>query len=240
LSFGENVDFDLEYTSNFKAIFACDEVGRGPLAGPVVGCAVFVSNLKNIELALLILQELGITDSKKISAKKRKLYLEKLGLKVEALKAHIVYELVVAGINIHFCIGENSPEQIDEVNILNASLDAMGKSVEFILDGFSKLKNKKTICLIDGNKQLKTASLNLISQETVVKGDSKSLLIGLASIIAKEYRDLLMDHLDKKYPGYGLAQHAGYPTKQHREAIKELGITAIHRKTFGGVREYVK
>jgi ribonuclease HII len=228
--------FDLNY-KNFKYIIACDEVGRGPLAGPVVTAATGVQSKSLNKKSITALRELGIADSKKLSAKKRQNLLKELGLEVESLKTGELYSFKYIDIEFHFQLDQNGPRVIEKINILNAALTSMKKSSESILKN-SKLKNNEVICLVDGNRALPWA--NGCSQECVIKGDSKSVLIGLASIIAKEYRDHMMKKYDKKYPGYGLASHAGYPTKKHKEAIKELGPTAIHRKTFGGVKEFVQ
>lgn len=217
----------MDYFSNYKTLIGCDEVGRGPIAGPVNGCAVSIE-MENKKL-LTILLEMGVTDSKKLTHKKRTLILEKLGIELNQIKMDHVYEIKFREYSFSFCISEHSPKVIDRINILQASLSCMKNAC-------SVLVKNKTKILIDGNKIFE---LENIDTEAVVKGDSKSIVIGLASIIAKEYRDLLMTKLDKKYPGYGLARHAGYPTEFHREAVIKLGVTPIHRKTFKGVKEYL-
>ena len=211
------MEFDLKYFQNFNAIIGCDEVGRGPLAGPVVGCAarVEVSSLQ-------LLQDLGLTDSKKLTDKKREKIISELSIELIAHKK-IDHKL------FSYCLWEHGPEEIDQMNILQASLSAMKHSAQAVV-------SEKEIILIDGNK---TFDLGHSQIESVVKGDSKSLVIGLASVIAKVYRDRLMRDYGEKYPGYGLEKHAGYPTKSHKEAISKLGITPIHRKTFKGVKEFV-
>ena len=185
---------------NLNRIAGVDEVGRGPLAGAVVAAAVILDPENPIE---------GLTDSKKLSEKKRE-HLSVL-IKERALS---------------WSLGRAEPEEIDEINILQASLLAMSRAV-------AGLSIQPVHCLIDGNCCPK---LNCTS-EAIVKGDLKIESIGAASIIAKVARDNEMKELDKKYPGYGLAQHKGYPTKAHIMAIQNLGIVEIYRKSFAPVRK---
>ncbi len=230
-------DFDNEYFQKNQVIIGCDEVGRGPIAGPVNACAVKIrADNKEIFDRLL---ELGITDSKKLTTKKRLVILNELGVDVTQIKVEEKYELVVNGFPFEFVIWEHSPEDIDRINILQASLSCMKQAATKLLGANV---NEPTMILIDGNKTFEVSdslNSNLLEIEAVVKGDSKSVAIALASIIAKEFRDELMGVFDKKYPGYGLAKHAGYPTKVHKEAVAALGITPIHRKSFKGVKEFV-
>lgn len=229
--------FDLKYfnaQSGHFFIAGCDEVGRGPLAGPVVaGCvSIEVKNYNQNEIKDLLRKwsKFGITDSKQLSSTAR----------IEILKKFSIDALVVD--QIHTChyskniiikilIKEIHAPVIDEINILQASLEAMKQamveSCPTHLQGF---------VLIDGNKKIKYDS-PCVELEAVVKGDSKSLLIGLASIAAKEYRDQLMKKLGEDFPGYGWEKNAGYPTKKHLEAISALGVTKLHRLTFRGVKE---
>jgi len=230
-------EFDNQYFEKHQVLIGCDEVGRGPIAGPVNACAVMIhSENKKIFKKLL---ELGITDSKKLTTKKRLVILKELGIDITKIKIEQKYELRVEGLPFEFVIWENSPEDIDRINILQASLSCMKQAALKLLG--SNI-NQETMVLVDGNKlfevdeALKTSKLHL---EAVVKGDSKSVAIALASIIAKEFRDELMGQMDKKFPGYGLAKHAGYPTKMHKEAVATLGVTPIHRKSFKGVKEFV-
>lgn len=214
-----------------NAIAGSDEVGRGPLAGPVVATTVV---LKSLDSALKILGKLDIDDSKKLNSKKRDLILKDLSIEVSKLKmgSKIAFGGPLKGCG-YFSVVEVGPVEIDRINILQASLTAMNESFNI-----ARNKNFKGSWLIDGNK----APLNNLKscrQVTVVKGDSKSKVIALASIIAKQYRDQLMSRLAKKYPGYGLERHAGYPTQFHRDAIALLGITKIHRKSFKGVKEFI-
>ncbi len=210
------------------AIAGTDEVGRGPLAGPVVAATVILTDYKAGLEALL---DLKVDDSKKLNQKKRKAILTELGIDFNiGCKIGLGGSLKGLG---YFSITEIQPDEIDRINILQASLKAMRESL-------SILESKKIIgsWLVDGNK-LPHNPPKEWRCHTVVKGDSKSLVIALASIIAKEYRDDLMEDMGKKYPGYGLEKHAGYPTKQHREAIAKLGPTPIHRRSFKGVKEFL-
>ncbi len=223
--------FDLDYSSK-SFLAGCDEVGRGPLAGPVVGCCVYIEthDSKKLREALDYLNDLGVTDSKKLTEKKRCKILE--ALNVDLSQNAVRLNLPVKNLNLQFSIREVSQTLIDEINILNASLLAMKKAF------LNCTSSNDGILLIDGNKGLQEMPKSL-QMETIVKGDSKSIIIGLASVIAKEYRDRLMKTFGEKYPGYGLESHAGYPTPKHKEAIANLGVTPIHRKSFKGVKEHI-
>ncbi len=218
----------------------CDEVGRGPLAGPVVGACASIDVLDNnfesyeeIKSLIKKWKKLGITDSKKLNSKERSSILSRLTVdQIDLLRAnqnYIIYSSKNLKVTIN--IQEISASRIDQINILQASLEAMKVAM---LES-SPLK-KEGLVLIDGNKTLKLENLK-INQIAVVKGDTKSLLIGLASIFAKEYRDRLMIQHAHKYPQYGWENNSGYPTKRHLEAINEFGITELHRLTFRGVKE---
>ncbi|MGH1403154.1 MAG: ribonuclease HII [Alphaproteobacteria bacterium] len=183
-----------------------DEVGRGPLAGPVVAACVIIPKEKR---QLGFISELQ--DSKKLSEKKR------VGL-YDEITTHFPYS-----------IAEISPQEIDEINILQASLKAMKQAH----DHFNDIE----YALIDGNKAPENLSSHSI---TVVKGDSKSKTIAAASIIAKVHRDTLMHKLDIEFPHYGWVKNAGYPTAQHREAIAKHGITPHHRRSFAPVRRFIE
>lgn len=174
----------------------CDEAGRGPLAGPVVASAVILP--KNYAHPLL-------NDSKKLSQKKLDL------LEIEIKKKALAWKVI-----------EVSPEEIDEVNILNASFLAMHRAI----DG---LGTKPELLLIDGNRFPK---YHKTPHECIVKGDGKYMSIAAASILAKTHRDRMMRTAAQQYPGYGWETNFGYPTKKHREAIRNLGITPLHRKSF--------
>ncbi len=186
-----------------KLIAGVDEVGRGPLAGDVVAAAVVLGPNHGI---------LGLDDSKKISEKKRELLFEEI-------KAHALC----------WSVGRASVKEIDEINILQASLLAMHRAV-------IGLKNQPNHVLVDGNKLPKWD----YSSEAIVQGDGLIAEISAASIIAKVTRDREMQHLDSVYPGYGLAKHKGYPTKAHIEALKVLGPSPIHRLSFGPVKKLIE
>ena len=180
--------------SGKKYVAGVDEVGRGPLAGPVVCASVIMPIDDIIE---------GIDDSKKISAKKR----EQL--------AEIIKEKAIS-----YSIFQIEPEEIDQINILNAVKKCMVGAVK-------GLEITPDITLVDGvNTGLE------IDAEYIIKGDSKSYTIGCASILAKVFRDNLMDEYDKEYPEYGFSKHKGYGTKVHIDKIKEIGPCKITRRTF--------
>lgn len=197
-------DFSLEDQCD-GIVCGLDEVGRGPLAGPVVAACVVIPKDKRM---LDFISE--IQDSKKLSLKKREELYDKI-------TTHFPY-----------AISEITPEEIDDINILQASLKAM-KTAHDTLDNIE-------YALVDGNKAPQLSS----QTTTVVKGDSKSKTIAAASIIAKVHRDRIMLALSKKYPHYGWSSNSGYPTKQHRAAIQEHGITPHHRKSFAPVRDFIE
>ena len=174
----------------------CDEVGRGCLCGPVVAATVILD--ANFDQKL-------INDSKKLSFKTR---LE--------LDSYIKDNVIDYG------IAELSPEFIDQLNILNASIHAMHRALD-------QLKTRPELILVDGNK---FHPYNYIPHQCVIKGDSKILSIAAASILAKNYRDQLMIQLHEEFPEYGWNKNMGYATKTHREALKKYGPTKYHRKSF--------
>lgn len=188
--------FEKKY-SDYEFICGIDEVGRGPLAGPVVAAAVILP--KDCDI-------LYINDSKKLSEKRR-----------EDLYEKIMDQAVAVG------VGEASWTRIDEINILNATYEAMREAV-------GKLNPQPTLLLNDAV----TIPEVDIKQVGIVKGDAKSISIGAASIIAKVTRDRLMVEYDSKYPGYSFAENKGYGTAAHIEAIKSLGPCEIHRRSFIG------
>lgn len=187
-------EFEEKYDS-YSYICGIDEAGRGPLAGPVVAGAVVLTKGKRI---------LYVNDSKKLSEKKRDELFDII--KDEALT---------------YAVGIISPERIDEINILQATYEAMRQAV-------NKLSVKPDIFLNDA------VTIPGIEgkQVPIIKGDAKSLTIASASILAKVTRDRIMVEYDSMYPEYGFAKHKGYGTKAHIEAIKEYGPCPIHRKTF--------
>lgn len=188
--------YEREY-GEFQYICGIDEVGRGPLAGPVVACAVVLP--KDVEI-------LYINDSKKLSEKKR-----------EALYDEIMEKAVAVG------IGMESPQVIDEINILQATYKAMRTAI-------NNLSVKPDILLNDAV----TIPEVDIRQVPIIKGDAKSISIAAASIVAKVTRDRLMVEYDAVYPGYGFASNKGYGSAAHIEALKKMGKTPIHRNSFIG------
>ncbi|KIC13706.1 ribonuclease HII [Leisingera sp. ANG-Vp] len=186
---------DAALAKGYLRIAGVDEVGRGPLAGPVTAAAV-VLDVSAIPA--------GLNDSKKLSPKKR-----------EAVEGEILAAAQVA-------IAHASVEEIDSLNILRASHLAMERAV-------AALDPAPDYLLIDGNLIPKGLSL---PSEAVVKGDAKSLSIAAASIVAKLARDRIMVDLAQQFPGYGWEKNAGYPSKQHRDALVDLGVTPHHRRSF--------
>lgn len=193
-----NYKFEQQYYDEGKQYIAgTDEVGRGPLAGPVVATAVIMPKGCYIE---------GVTDSKKLSDKKRKQLKEEIESKALSVVTVFISE-----------------EEIDRINIYEASRLAMTMAIK-------GLTPKPDIVLSDA------MPLHIdIETLPIIKGDQLSFSIGCASIIAKVIRDEYMDIMDKKYPGYGFAKHKGYPTKAHIEAINKLGVLPIHRVTYGPI-----
>jgi ribonuclease HII len=186
----------------FVHVAGIDEAGRGPLAGPVVAAAVILPEAFELP---------GLTDSKKLTAAKR----DKLYYLIRSQAAAIGVGIV-------------SAEEIDRVNILQATLHAMSLAVQ-------RLQLPADFMLVDGITPVPLP----LAQKTLIKGDSRSLSVAAASIIAKVLRDRLMISYDRRYPGYGLAKHKGYGTAEHTSAIANLGPCPLHRKTFGGVREHL-
>lgn len=189
--------FDSAKAAEYGVVCGTDEAGRGPLCGPVVAAAVVLPEG-------LILE--GLDDSKKLTEKKReKLY-------------HIIMENALA-----YGIAQASPEEIDEYNILAASLLAMRRAVEQV-----KQTVIPGVVLIDGNRQTDFG----VPSVTVVHGDAVSPSIAAASVLAKVTRDRIMTALAAEYPGYGLEKHKGYPTAEHMLAVYELGPAPIYRRSF--------
>ena len=180
-----------------------DEVGRGPLAGPVIAAAVILDPENPIQ---------GLMDSKKISEKKRILLAKEIREKA-----------------LSWAIGRAENDEIDSINILQASLLAMKRAIE-------SLSIMPELVLVDGIYR----PVVDCKVEPIVKGDSKVAAISAASIIAKVARDNEMVALDDQYPGYGFSQHKGYPTKMHINALKELGVSLIHRKSFSPVKRLLE
>jgi ribonuclease HII len=180
-------------------IAGVDEVGRGPLAGDVVAAAVILDPARPIE---------GLRDSKKLSAARR----EQLAL--------LIMEQALA-----WSVNRASVAEIDELNILQASLLAMHRAVQ-------ALQPQPSYVLVDGNRLPRW----LYPSEPVVKGDDRVPAIAAASILAKVQRDRELVALEQQYPGYGFAAHKGYPTSAHLAALRSLGVSPVHRRSFGPVR----
>ncbi len=228
---------ELKHIPEFPCeIIATDEVGRGPLGGPVVVGAVRlkIESAEQLRGLLKFLRPKGIKDSKLLSPLERKKVLTKLG--VEELSFRKKGGLLLKGVAIHYVTWEMDHTVIDEENILAASLRGMREASIYL----SQPENLPTHVFIDGHMKFRWGSdVSPWNEIPLIKGDSRSLLIGLASIIAKEKRDEYMRQMHELYPQYGFNSHFGYPTASHRKAIKIHGPCPIHRKTFKGVREYV-
>lgn len=193
-------------------IAGVDEAGRGPWVGPVVaGCVVFLD--RKVDEFLLN----NLNDSKKISKKKREQLYEVLYKEKENGK-------ILIGVGI------TSAKEIDDINILNASFLAMKRAID-------DAKANPCMVLVDGNREPKNFGYKT---KAVIKGDAKSYSISAASIIAKVYRDKMMEDMAKKYPGYGFEKNAGYGTKAHIEGLKLYGVTPEHRLSYAPVKEFVK
>ena len=190
------------YTGKVEA--GCDEAGRGCLAGSVYAAAViFPEDYQNDEL----------NDSKQLTARRRKLLRD-----------------IIQRDALAWAVGVVSPEEIDRINILNASILAMHRALD-------QLQVRPEAIIVDGNRfkpyrPVVDGTAASIPHTTIVKGDGKYLSIAAASILAKTYRDDYMDELAQQYPQYDWLSNKGYPTKKHREAIRQYGITPYHRKTF--------
>lgn len=193
-----------DYPKDYRLIAGVDEVGRGPLIGAVVTAAVILDPNNPIE---------GLADSKKLSEKKR------LALAAEIKQKALVWAL-----------GRAEAEEIDKLNILQASLLAMTRAVE-------ALRIRPQFVLLDGNKIPNDLD---IPAQAVVKGDSLVAEISAASILAKVARDQEMEELDRQYPEYAFAQHKGYPTKLHLEKLTALGPLPQHRRSFAPVRKVLE
>lgn len=188
-----------EIPSGYALIAGVDEVGRGPLVGDVVTAAVILDPNQPI---------LGLNDSKKLSEKKRLALFPEIQAKALA-----------------WSVGRCTPEEIDQLNILQATMVAMQRAV-------AGLAIQPDLVLVDGNKVPKLT----MDAQAVVKGDLRVAQISAASIIAKVVRDQEMEELDERYPQFGFAKHKGYPTAAHFAAIAEHGVIAEHRKSFGPVK----
>lgn len=193
----------LDFTLVEELVAGVDEVGRGPLCGAVVTAAVILDPARPI---------LGLNDSKKLTAARREQLFDEICEKA-----------------LSWCIARAEVEEIDQLNILHATMLAMQRAV-------AGLSVTPRLALIDGNRCPPLA----VPSASVVKGDSKVPAIAAASILAKVSRDREMQALDRQYPGYGIAGHKGYPTPVHLEALQRLGPTPIHRRSFAPVRKLLE
>lgn len=191
-------DYSFELAAQARGLIriaGTDEVGRGPLCGPVTAAAVILDPARIPE---------GLNDSKKLTAKRR---------------AALVEEITATA---DWCVAHASVEEIDSLNILRASHLAMCRAV-------AGLRTRPDHVLVDGNRLPQDLG---VSAEAIVKGDGRSVSIAAASILAKEARDALMVGLAQQYPGYGWERNAGYPTRDHLQALLDLGVTPVHRRSF--------
>lgn len=194
----KKINLQVFYNENLLEA-GCDEAGRGPLAGPVFAAAVILPKDFHNEF---------LNDSKQMTRKHR-----------EMLRPIIEKEAIA------WSVVQVSPQEIDEINILNASIAGMQRAV-------LSLKVKPQFLLIDGNKFKPFADYQYSDYKTIVKGDATYASIAAASVLAKTYRDDLMCKLAIEYPQYGWDQNMGYPTEEHIEAIRKYGLTPYHRKSF--------
>lgn len=196
----EPLQLDLLWPADSAGLMAgVDEAGRGPLAGPVVAAAVILDELQPI---------VGLADSKKLTARRRESLYDEIRAKA-----------------LCCCIAEASVEEIDELNILQATMLAMRRAVE-------GLRLKPAMVLVDGNR----IPVLSVPAQAIVKGDAKVQAISAASILAKVHRDRLCEKLHEAYPQYGFDGHKGYPTADHVAALRQHGATPAHRRTFGPVK----
>jgi ribonuclease HII len=187
-----------------KLVAGVDEAGRGPLAGSVVAAAVILDDNRPVA---------GLTDSKKLSASQR-----------QVLESEIKQNAMA------WAIAEASHEEVDQINILQASLLAMRRAV-------LALGTRPGLVLVDGNR---LPELDGYQMRAIVKGDLTEPCISAASILAKQYRDRQVLELDRIYPEYQFARHKGYPTRLHRELLKQHGVSPVHRRSFRPVRELLE
>ncbi|MBF0113006.1 MAG: ribonuclease HII [Desulfamplus sp.] len=201
---------DKAISKGYKYIVGVDEAGRGPLAGPVVSAAVILARNFSCE---------GLTDSKLLTPLKREKFYS------------IITEEAVA-----YSTGVATTEEIENINVLQASLLSMKRAVDNLSTSSDK-KISADYILVDGIFPIQSGT---IAQEPIIHGDSRSISIAAASIIAKVTRDRIMGELHLQYPCYGFDKHKGYPTKLHKEAIALYGPSPVHRKGFRGVKEFLK
>lgn len=196
--------------SNYKYVIGVDEVGRGPWAGPVVACACVITKESKIPES--------VTDSKKLTDKKR-----------QVISKTLVEE-------VPYALGIVEAQQIDELNILQATFVAMKNAVENLANKLG-INNDEYFVLVDGNKIPPFEAFK--NAEAIIKGDSISLTIAASSIIAKVYRDNLMADYAIQHPYYAWEKNAGYGTKAHQEGLANYGVTSLHRKSFKPIAKII-
>lgn len=203
----KRIDLNLPGLKDFHLVCGVDEAGRGPLVGSVVAAAVILDPLKPIQ---------GLNDSKKLSSKVREVLFEQI------IKSSYAW-----------AIAEASSIEIDEINILQATMLAMRRAIEGLCSTNGKWPD---LAIIDGNRCPKLP----INAQAIIKGDAKEPAISAASILAKVTRDMQMLEMHREFPEYGFNEHMGYPTVKHLEAINLFGVCPEHRKTFGPVKRYIQ
>ena len=223
--------YEYSIGDKYKNVIGSDEAGRGCLAGPVICASALIKLDKKI---LDHFASIGVGDSKKLSSRKREALFYKI---VGDTDLSSFYEDMSFSLrNKYFSVKVEGRGRafIDKYNILNASLDGMKET--FL--GFNLSKKKDSLWIIDGNRKPVLEGVSC-SVEALVKGDERSLSIGMASIFAKVFRDKYMLHLSTLDSRYNFEKHKGYPTSEHKNLIKEYGPSKFHRKTFKGVSEYL-
>ena len=214
------------FEEGYDFVIGCDEAGRGPVAGPVVAAACVLDRNSIGKKRSKNKWYYRVRDSKTTNIEERKKLVK------EILEHTLAYG-----------VGEVSHQEIDKINIHHASLLAMRRAVEDLLQKAKSVK-QKAFLFVDGRFLLPDKPARLgrsggggregfeLEQKAVIDGDAKVLSIAAASIIAKVHRDTIMERLDQDFPGYGFARHKGYNTKEHQRALKKLGVSLVHRKSF--------
>jgi ribonuclease HII len=221
---------ELELLNDIPAemILASDEVGRGSLMGQVVtGTLIWKDTAKTANF-IQLLRDIGVKDSKKVSDKKRVKILKELGINIQDIKTETIYSISYKEYSFEFVLSELDAQEIDKININQATFKCFNHSYDLVMN---KHKISPVLWLIDGDK-LPSGDHPDTHLESIIKGDQKSALIGLAAIIAKEYRDYTVQLLSLKYPMYEWSKNAGYGTKSHLNAIGNYGLCEYHRKSF--------
>lgn len=207
--------FDKKLKTGYDFIIGVDEAGRGPLAGPVSAGACCILNDK-------LIQELNVNDSKKL----------------KEIERNVAFDLLTDSENIYCTHHEICEKEIDKLNILQASLKAMSCAVTNIVLRLVKMGSCKVLVLVDGTFtfDMEHIANAQVTMKAIPKGDTKSLSIACASVLAKVSRDRIMRRFDVLFPGYGFARHKGYPTKSHMTALNKLGPCKIHRQSYAPVK----